>query len=258
MEPETLEVAAAGTIQMMIAPVLGGAMVALLLVLAIRIGRRFGPSPARREAPPEEGVTDDGPALVPAGMPGEGGSDTFDRMLKERIIFLGTTISDEVATVVIAQLLFLEAEDRHVPITFYLDSPGGDIVEAFAIRDTMSSIAPPVHTIVMGQAAGAALMLAAHGARGQRRAWRGARLTLTPLAVVAEPVDVAALARVTAVISAFLAADTGQSEATIARDTEQTRWFTAEQARTYGLIDDVIVGRGHHRTGAPPKRRLAN
>lgn len=248
----------AGTIQMMSALVLGGVLVALLSALAMRSGRRFGPTPARRESPPEEGVTDEGPAMGPVQMPGESGRDIFNRMLKERAILLGTTISDEVATVVIAQLLFLEAEDRHAPITLYIDSPGGDVVEAFAIRDTMSSIAPPVHTIVMGQAAGAALMLAAHGARGQRRAWPEACLTLTPLAVVAEMVDAAALARVTAAVSAFLAADTGQSEATIARDTEQTRRFTAEQARTYGLIDDVIVGGGHHRTGVPPKRRWAN
>ncbi len=196
--------------------------------------------------------------MVPVGMPGEGEPDTFNRMLKERIIFLGTTISDEVANVVIAQLLFLEAEDRQAPITFYIDSAGGDVVDAFAIRDTMSSIAPPVHTIVMGQAAGAALMLAAHGARGQRCAWVGARLTLTPLAAVSEVVDAAALARLTAAIVAFIAADTGQSEATIARDTEEMRRFTAEQARTCGLVDDVIVGRGHPCADASPKRRRAN
>lgn len=217
------------------APLIGLVVAALVVALRFVVGARRRRPPATRPDPPGD--------VEPPARPGEHGWDVFSRLLKERIIFLGTAIGDEVATVVIAQLLYLESEDRHAPIALYINSPGGLVTAALAIRDTMGNVAPPVHTVAMGQASGVALLLLAHGARGHRSALSVARMALAPLEAPRPDTDAAALARTRANIAAMFAADTGQPEATIARDSERSRTFTPDEAKAYGLIDAILARR---------------
>lgn len=226
--------------------VIGLVIVGLVtMILIVRSTRRREP-PAARPDEPERPPPDAGApvaTIIAGATKGERGWDVFSRLLKERIIFLGTQIDDDVANVVVAALLFLEDEDPKAPITLYVNSPGGFVTASLAILDTMDHVKPPVHTVVMGQASGTALMIAAHGERGHRSTLPAGRYRLSRTTASLPDTDVADLARTNATIVAFLAADTGQPEATIARDAERERAFTAEEARAYGLVDDIFVRR---------------
>lgn len=181
------------------------------------------------------------PAVVEEVQNGGRGWEVFSRLLEQRIVVLGTAIDDEVANVAIAQLLFLESEDPKAPIYLYINSPGGYVTASLAIRDVMRDITPDVCTIVMKQASGTALMLAAAGARGQRYALPDARFTLTSITQTRADTDAADLARTASTVAGFLATDTGQTVTTIAKDSELQRTLTAGEAVAYGLVDEVYV-----------------
>jgi ATP-dependent Clp protease protease subunit len=182
---------------------------------------------------------------------GERGWDLFSRLLRDRIVFLGGVIDSDVASVVIAQLLFLESEDPDRDITMYVSSPGGEITAGLAIYDTMQHVRCAVATYCVGQAASMGSFLLASGAPKKRFALPNARVMIhQPLAgLEGSATDVAIHAReilrTRDTINALYAKHTGQPVEKIARDTERDRFLTAEEARDYGLVDEVLP----HRTG---------
>jgi ATP-dependent Clp protease protease subunit len=177
---------------------------------------------------------------------GERAFDIYSRLLKDRIIFLGTAIDDNVANLVVAQMLYLEAEDPDKDIFFYLNSPGGHVSSGMAIYDTMQYIKPPVSTVCMGQAASMAAVLLAAGEKGKRLALPHARILIhQPLGGFqgqATDIDIQAkeILRLKDELNNIMADLTGKPLAKIINDTERDYYMTSEQAREYGLIDDVI------------------
>ncbi len=177
---------------------------------------------------------------------GETRHDIWSRLLVDRIVFLGTQIDDQVANLVIAQLLYLESQDPEKDIYLYINSPGGVITAGMAIYDTMQYIRPDVATICVGQAASMGAVLLAGGARGKRRALRHARILIhQPLGGFrgqATDIEIHArdILRWKETLNNTLAHHTGQSVETIARDTERDNIMTASDALEYGLIDEVI------------------
>lgn len=186
------------------------------------------------------------PTVVEQTNRGERAFDLYSRLLKENIIFLGTPIDDTVANLICAQLLHLESENPDKDINLYINSPGGDINALFAIYDTMQYIKPDITTICFGQAASAAAVLLAAGARGKRLALPHARILVhQPYAGAsgqASDIELIAaeIARLKASLEEVLAAHTGQPIDKIAADTDRDFVMTAEQARDYGVIDEVI------------------
>jgi ATP-dependent Clp protease, protease subunit len=197
---------------------------------------------------------DIGTALVPTVVEqthrGERGWDIFSRLLNDRIVFLGTAIDDDLANVVIAQLLFLESEDPDKDVMMYINSPGGDVSAGLAIYDTMVALRAPVATFCVGQAASMASLLLASGAPGKRNALPNARVMIhQPLAGVRGQVsDIEIHAReilkARDTINAIYAQHTGQSVDRIKRDTERDNFMSAAEAKAYGLIDEVLVRKG--------------
>ncbi|HXW34720.1 MAG TPA: ATP-dependent Clp protease proteolytic subunit [Acidimicrobiales bacterium] len=189
------------------------------------------------------------PTVIEQTSRGERGYDLYSRLLKERIIILGTPIDDAVANLICAQLLFLEYEDIDKDIHLYINSPGGDITALFAIYDTMKFVKPDVSTFCFGQAASAAGVLLAAGAPGKRFALPHARILLhQPWGGVggqASDIENQAkeILRMRDLLNAMLASDTGQLVEKIATDTDRDFVMTAEEAVTYGLIDEVITTR---------------
>ncbi|HEX2029399.1 MAG TPA: ATP-dependent Clp endopeptidase proteolytic subunit ClpP [Nitriliruptorales bacterium] len=189
------------------------------------------------------------PVVVEQTNRGERSFDIYSRLLKERIIFLGTPITDEIANLVMAQLLHLESEDPEKDINLYINSPGGSITSLFAIYDTMEYIKPDVQTICMGQAASAAAVLLAAGTLGKRFALPNSRVLLHQPHGGAEgqSVDIEIQAkeilRMRDLLNQILAEKTGQPIDRIAKDTDRDFVLTAEAARDYGLIDEVILSR---------------
>ncbi len=189
------------------------------------------------------------PTVIEQTSRGERGYDLYSRLLKERIIILGTPIDDTIANLVCAQMLFLEGEDLDKDIHLYVNSPGGDITALFAIYDTMKFIKPEVSTFCFGQAASAAAVLLAAGARGKRFALPHARVLLHQpwggAAGQASDIEIQAkeIIRMRDLLNEMLAADTGQVVDKIARDTDRDFVMTAEEAVGYGLIDEVITSR---------------
>ena len=189
------------------------------------------------------------PTVVESSNRGERAYDLYSRLLKERIIFLGTPIDDTVANLVCAQLLFLESEEPDKDIHLYINSPGGDITALFAIYDTMKYLKPDVSTFCYGQAASAAAVLLAAGAHGKRFALPHARILLhQPFGGVegqASDIELQAreILRMRDVLTAMLAADTGQSHDKVAKDTDRDFVMTADEAVLYGVIDEVITSR---------------
>jgi ATP-dependent Clp protease protease subunit len=189
------------------------------------------------------------PVVVEQTNRGERSFDIYSRLLKERIIFLGTPITDEIANLVMAQLLHLESEDPDKDIALYINSPGGSITSLFAIYDTMEYIKPDVTTICMGQAASAAAVLLAAGAKGKRFALPNARVLLHQPHGGAEgqSVDIEIQAkeilRMRDLLNEILAGKTGQSIERIAKDTDRDFVLDAHGAKEYGLIDEVISNR---------------
>jgi ATP-dependent Clp protease protease subunit len=189
------------------------------------------------------------PTVVEQTNRGERAFDLYSRLLKENIIFLGTPIDDTVANLVCAQLLFLESENPDRDISIYINSPGGDITALFAIYDTMSFIKPDVSTICFGQAASAAAVLLAAGARGKRMALPHARILLhQPYAGAqgqATDIELAAkeILRLRSMLEEILAGHTGQEIEKIHRDTDRDFVMSAAEAKEYGIIDEVIEAR---------------
>lgn len=188
------------------------------------------------------------PMVLEKTQGGERAYDIFSRLLKDRIIFLGTPISDEVANLVMAQLLFLEAEDPKKDIQMYINSPGGVVTAGLAIYDTMEYIKPDVSTICIGQAASAAAIILAAGAKGKRYSLPNARILIHQVMGGAEgqAVDVAIqskeILRVRSAVNEILATHTRQSIEKIEHDTDRDFFMSAEEAKKYGIVDSVISG----------------
>jgi ATP-dependent Clp protease protease subunit len=189
------------------------------------------------------------PIVVEQSARGERAYDIYSRLLKERIIFLGGVVDDEVANLVIAQLLFLAYEDPEKDIQLYINSPGGSMTAGLAIYDTMQHIQPDVATICVGMAASVAALLLAGGAKGKRGAlpysrimihqpWGGAQGQAVDIAIRAKEVI-----ELRKILNEILARHTGQPLERIERDTDRDFYMSAQQAKEYGLIDVVIEPR---------------
>ena len=175
--------------------------------------------------------------------------DIFSRLLKERIVFLGTPINDSVASLIIAQLLFLEAEDSEKDINLYINSPGGVITSGMGIYDTMQYIKPDVATICLGQAASMGAFLLAGGAKGKRSALPNSRIMIhqpmggaegqaTDIEIQAEEI-----LRMKKQLNSILAKNSGQTLKKIEADTDRDNYLTSKEAKSYGLIDSILVKR---------------
>jgi ATP-dependent Clp protease protease subunit len=199
------------------------------------------------------------PTVVEQTNRGERGYDLYSKLLKENIVFLGTPIDDTVANLVCAQLLHLESDNPEKDINLYINSPGGDINALFAIYDTMTYIRPDVATICYGQAASAAAVLLAAGAKGKRFALPHARVLIhQPYAGAQGQVSDIELAsqeiqRLKTALEEILAQHTGQDVEKIHTDTDRDFVMTAEQAVAYGIIDEVIMARDSVDTSGPIK-----
>ena len=189
------------------------------------------------------------PMVVEQTSKGERSYDIYSRLLKDRIIFLGEEVNDVSASIVVAQLLFLEAEDPEKDIQLYINSPGGSVSAGMAIYDTMQYIKCDVSTICIGMAASMGAFLLAGGAKGKRYALPNAEIMIhqpsggaqgqaTEIQITAEHI-----LRTKEKLNKILSANTGQPYEVVAADTERDNWKTAEEAKEYGLIDTVITSR---------------
>lgn len=189
------------------------------------------------------------PMVVEQDGRGERAFDIYSRLLKDRIIFLGTVIDDHVSNLVIAQMLYLESQDPDKEIFFYLNSPGGHVSSGMAIFDTMNYIKPPVCTFCMGQAASMGALLLAAGHKGRRYALPHSRILIhQPLGGFqgqATDIDIQAreILRLKEELNDILAELTGQALAKVQADTERDYYMSAQQAKDYGIIDEIIVKR---------------
>jgi ATP-dependent Clp protease protease subunit len=189
------------------------------------------------------------PTVVESTSRGERSFDIFSRLLKERIIFLGTPIDDDVANLIIAQLLFLEAEDPEKDIMVYINSPGGVVTAGMAIYDTMQYIKPQVSTICLGQAASMGAFLLCGGAPGKRIALPNARIMIhQPLGGArgqATDIQIQAqeILRMKKYLTQLMSIHSGQPEDKLAKDMERDFYMSAEESKAYGLIDQVLVPR---------------
>jgi ATP-dependent Clp protease protease subunit len=189
------------------------------------------------------------PVVVEQTSRGERSFDIYSRLLKERIVFLGTPIDDNVGNLVMAQLLHLESEEPEKDINLYINSPGGDITALFAVYDTMQYVRPDVSTIVMGQAASAAAVLALAGAKGKRYALPHARILLHQPHGGAEgqavdiEIQAREITRYRRLLEELIAEHTGQSLERVTKDTDRDFILTAEEAVAYGIVDEVITSR---------------
>lgn len=192
------------------------------------------------------------PTVIEQTSRGERAYDIYSRLLKDHIIFLGTPITDEIANLIIAQMLFLEAEDPDKDINLYINSPGGSVTATLAIYDTMQFVRPAVSTICIGQAASGAALLLAAGAQGKRFALPGSRIIIHQPFIYgggiggqATDIQIQAreLIRLRQVISTLLAQHTGKPYEVVDRDIERDFILTAPQGLEYGLIDRILEHR---------------
>ena len=189
------------------------------------------------------------PIVVEQTGRGERAYDIYSRLLRDRIVFLGVPVGDEVANLITAQMLFLESEDPEREIHLYINSPGGSVTAGLAIYDTMQYIRPPVSTLCLGQAASMAAWLLAAGAAGKRFALPHSRIMIhQPLGGVqgqATDIDIQAreILRMREQLNNILVKHTGQSLKKIERDTDRDLFMTGKQAVEYGLVDEVIAAR---------------
>lgn len=180
---------------------------------------------------------------------GERYFDIYSRLLKDRIIFLGTPIDDTVANLIMAQLLHLESDDPDKDIYLYINSPGGSITSLFAIYDTMQYVKPDVNTVCMGMAASAAAVILAGGAPGKRFALPHARIMLHQPSGGAQgqasdiEIQARLIVQMREQLNRILAEHTGQSYEKVAADTERDFWMIAEEATTYGIVDSILTRR---------------
>jgi ATP-dependent Clp protease, protease subunit len=186
------------------------------------------------------------PTVVEQTARGERGWDLFSRLLKDRIVFLGSAIDDAVANVVVAQLLFLESEDPDRDVTLYLNSPGGDVTAGLAIYDTMQLIPNDVSTLAMGLAASMGQFLLCAGTPGKRYSLPHAQVLMhqgsAGFGGTAADVEIYArqLERTSDIMTGLIARHTGQKEDKVRDDSQRDRWFSAEEARDYGLVDHIL------------------
>ena len=186
------------------------------------------------------------PIVIETTNRGERAYDIYSRLLKDRIIFLGAPIDDVFANLIIAQLLFLEAEDPEKDINLYVNSPGGSVTAGLGIYDTMQYVKPPINTICLGQAASMGAFLLTAGTKGKRFALPNARVMIhQPLGGFsgqATEIDIHAreILKIRERLNEIMAKHTGQSIEKIAHDTERDYFLSAEEAKQYGLIDEVI------------------
>ncbi|MDD5491920.1 MAG: ATP-dependent Clp endopeptidase proteolytic subunit ClpP [bacterium] len=186
------------------------------------------------------------PMVVEQSQRGERAFDIYSRLLKDRIIFIGTPIDDDVANLIIAQLLFLAAEDSSKDISLYINSPGGSVTAGLAIYDTIQFIKPAVSTICMGQAASMAAVLLSCGTKGKRFVLPNARVMIhQPLGGVqgqASDIGIQAkeILRMQDKINELISTHTGQSVERVKKDTDRDYFMSAEEAKEYGLVDDII------------------
>ena len=189
------------------------------------------------------------PIVVDQTNRGERSYDIYSRLLKDRIIFMGTPVYDEIANLVVAQFLFLESQDPDKDISFYINSPGGSVTAGMAIYDTMQFIKPPVATYCVGQAASMGAVLLTAGTTGKRFAlpaarimihqpWGGVQGTASDISIQAKEI-----LRLKEKINQILVKHTGQPLEKIEKDTDRDYFMSAEEAKAYGLIDDVIYGK---------------
>jgi len=190
------------------------------------------------------------PMVVEQTPRGERAYDIFSRLLKERIIFLGGPVEDHVASLIVAQMLFLESEDPEKPVTLYINSPGGSVTAGMAIYDTMQLIKPEVKTFCVGLAASMGAVLLAAGARGKRYALPNCRVLIhqpmiSSIGGQATDIDIHAreILRTRARLNDILSFHTGQPVEQVEKDTERDFWMSPEEARDYGLVDEVIQKR---------------
>jgi ATP-dependent Clp protease protease subunit len=189
------------------------------------------------------------PVVVEQTARGERSFDIYSRLLKERIVFLGTPIDDAVGNLIMAQLLHLESEEPEKDINLYINSPGGEMTTLFAIYDTMQYIKPDVSTIVMGQAASAAAVLALSGTKGKRYALPHARVLLHQPYGGAEgqavdiEIQAKEIVRNRELMNQIIARHTGQLLERVSKDTDRDFILTAEQAVQYGAVDEIITSR---------------
>jgi ATP-dependent Clp protease protease subunit len=189
------------------------------------------------------------PMVVEQDGRGERAFDIYSRLLKDRIIFLGTAIDDDVANLIIAQMLYLESEDPDKEIFLYLNTPGGHVSSGMAIYDTMRYIKPPVHTFCMGQSASMGAILLAAGQKGKRFALPHSRILIhQPLGGFqgqATDIDIQAkeILRLKDELNQIMADLTGQPIERILADTERDYYMTGQQAKEYGIIDEIIQKR---------------
>jgi ATP-dependent Clp protease protease subunit len=190
------------------------------------------------------------PMVVEQTSRGERAYDIYSRLLKENIIFMGTPVDDSIANLIIAQLLFLEAEDPEKDISIYINSPGGSITAGLAILDTMAFVKPDIVTICVGQAASMAAVLLAAGTKGKRFSLPNSRImihqpSMQGLAGQATEIDIYAreILRMRETLNQLLATATGQTIDRVARDVDRDYIMSAEQAMEYGMIDRVISSR---------------
>jgi ATP-dependent Clp protease protease subunit len=189
------------------------------------------------------------PMVVEQSPRGERAYDIYSRLLKERIIFLGTPVNDEIASLIIAQILFLEAEDPDKDITFYVNSPGGVVTAGLAIYDTMRYVKCDIVTLCMGQAASMGALLLAAGTQGKRYALPNSRILIhQPMGGFqgqATDIDIHAqeILRMRNDLNKILALHTGQNIRKIKKDTERDYFMSAEEAKKYGIVDKVLEKR---------------
>ena len=201
------------------------------------------PSPARPPSPAAVGLQE------PESLPGRQG-EVFNRLLQDRIVVLGSDVDDEIANLIMAKLLYLEGQDDSRPIWLYINSPGGSVTSGMAIYDTMQFIQPEVGTICIGLGASMGQFLLCAGAPGKRYALPHARIMMhQPLGGVrGQATDIAIQAEQMAYTKRLLqeriAHHTGQTVEQVEADSDRDRWFTAAEAKDYGIIDHVIVKRG--------------
>ncbi len=190
------------------------------------------------------------PFVIETTHRGERAYDLYSRLLKDRIIMLGTPINDDVANVIIAQMLFLESEDPDKGINIYINSPGGSVTAGLGIYDTMQYVKCPVSTICVGQAASMGALLLLAGSKGKRYALPNARIMIhQPLGGAqgqATDIDIQAkeILRLRSYINGIIVKHTGHTIERIEKDTERDYFMSAEDARQYGMIDEVVVKQG--------------
>lgn len=204
------------------------------------------------------------PTVIEKTQLGERAYDIYSRLLKERIVFLGGPIMDPMANVVIAQLLFLESQDQKSDIKLYINSPGGSVTSALAIYDAMQYVKPDVSTICVGMAASAAAILLASGTKGKRHALPNAEILIhqvmggTEGQAIEIKIEAEHILRVKQRINEILAKHTGQSFGKIENDTDRNFYMNTEEAKKYGIIDEIIRRRSGIGTESPVRSNGKN